>query len=274
MDTATWSTLTYGSGHTTETNQRLELSLGSLAAYISNNAYSINNVEVSVLAHTASGSSLELYLHNTKVTSSMLAQAGGTGADSLNVPTSYRMMMYGGQVYWQKNWVLGSVGTYGAYGSGITETVLKMQVAGGNIAFLNGDSLLYSEPWDSHVNSNCYIMVEGWGSSASTTEWMDNLWVRKYVSPEPSIGAFGTEQQLTSAIQSSNAGGTQKDTFNPGETICVYGTGFSPNAPLNIYVVFHQDVWNLGDVLSDVSNGPTSATTDANGNLQDRKSVV
>ena len=40
----------------------------------------------------------------------MITQAGGSGYDSLNVPTSYRIMMYGGQIYRQKNWVLGSAG--------------------------------------------------------------------------------------------------------------------------------------------------------------------
>ena len=80
--------------------------------------------------------------------------------------------------------------------------------------------------------------------------------------------SIGAETERPATLGSCDSAGTQKDTFNPSETIYAYGTGFSPNTPLTIYVVIHQDVWTTGDSLTDINHSPTSATTDATGNLQ------
>jgi len=267
MDTAIWSSLQYSNGHPTETNQRLELNLGSLAGFISKDSHYMDNVEVSVIGHPASSSSVEIYLHNTQVTSAMITQAGGTNYDSLNVPTSYRMMMYGSTVYWQKNWVWGSTGTYGTSGCGATET-LKMQVTGGTIKFLLGNSPFYSESWDSNVGRTCYVMIEGWGASTSSMSWADNLWIRKYVSSEPSVAFFGTEERVPTTVQSCDSSATPQNTFNPSDSIFVSGNGYDLTSTYNVYVVAHQQTWTDGMQFSARIGGTAaSVISDGSGNI-------
>jgi hypothetical protein len=72
----------------------------------------------------------------------------------------------------------------------------------------------------------------------------------------------------TPSVQSSDSSGLQKDQFIPTETIYATGSGYTANYPVNIFVVIHQDVWGDEDVLSDISGGPTSATSTATGVLQ------
>ena len=157
----------------------------------------------------------------------------------------------------------GSEFSDGAYNTN-AHTYELLTVSGSSCKFYVDNVLITSEHTTDVPNDDMWNFFQ----AISRTLYVDDVRLGKYVSPEPSISAFGMEEQLTGVIQSSNSAGTQKDTFNPGETIYTYGTGFSPSTSLKVYVVIHQDVWNSGDSLNDLSGGPTSATTDASGNLQ------
>jgi len=48
------------------------------------------------------------------------------------------------------------------------------------------------------------------------------------------------------SIESCNQYGSRKDQFNPGETIYVNGSGFSPNTDYNLYIVSDVSIWTNG----------------------------
>ena len=153
--------------------------------------------------------------------------------------------------------------TGGAYNTN-PHTYELLTISGSSCKFYVDNVLITSEHTTNVPNEDMWNFFY----TSGRTAYVDDVRLSKYVSSEPSISAFGTEEQLTSVIQSSNSAGTPTDTFNSGETIYASGTGFTPSTSLKIYVVIHQDVWNLGDGLADISGGFTSATSDSNGNLQ------
>lgn len=116
-------------------------------------------------------------------------------------------------------------------------TAMKLRVTGGNIAFLAGDNQYYSESWDTRIDRNCYVILEGYGSSGNT-DWADNFWIRRYVSPEPTHGSWGIEEKKSTTITVSCnpttvlKTGTQVTTIS-GQLISL-GSGVSGKA-VNLY---------------------------------------
>ena len=57
------------------------------------------------------------------------------------------------------------------------------------------------------------------------------------------------------------------DTFEEGDDICVYGTGFEADEELDLYVVTDKDHYYQGEDYQDESGAVETATTNSNGVL-------
>jgi len=197
-DPALWDAFKLQSTHVgaaTETNQRLELYVGQSATcvgFVSHDAINAQNFEMSILAHNPSISEVGFYLHTTKVTDGMST----SNQDCIDVADHcYRIMLYpaGGQCYVQKR-VNGLISELYSGTALSKENTLKIRVEDSVVQFFEGDTQRVSDSW-SLPTRNCHVIVEGWGGSTGT-DWADNFWIRKYVSPEPSHGIWGIEEQL------------------------------------------------------------------------------
>jgi N-acetylneuraminic acid mutarotase len=103
------------------------------------------------------------------------------------------------------------------------------------------------------------------GTQLRTKMYVDVVRVRKYASPSPTA-TLGTEQQPAS-IESYDDGGNMKDTFNPGDIICVKGSGYLPSTTYNIYVVSNV-IWSNGMTIPIRVSGPvTTIDSDSSGNI-------
>jgi len=72
---------------------------------------------------------------------------------------------------------------------------------------------------------------------------------------------------IPSVIETCNSSGAKKDSFIPGETVYINGTGFAPSTTYNMYVV--SDVtWTDGmPIPARISGTTTSVTSDPSGNI-------
>jgi len=190
---------TANSGTATETNQRLQLYIGQSATtvgFISHNTISTaSNFEMSILAHKQYTGHVALYLHTNRV-----ANGSTTGNfDTIDLyDNCYRIMLEGNKCYVQRRLVGSGTITILYQGSWTSsENTLKIRVEGDTIKFLEGNTQRLSETW-ALPSRNCYIVIESWGGSG--TDWADNFWIRKYVSPEPGHGSWGTEERTPTTI--------------------------------------------------------------------------
>ena len=228
-------------------NRYLQFHLGYDAGIVSQTAYYADNFEISITGgYSDSSLWYKLILHNTKVTSDMLTR----DMDAQDYPNAYLIQWQGTSFYSQKVW-----GTNCDYpdicgGSDYHEwdthtssppvsnpTTLSYQVTGGNIAFLAGDHQYYSEAWDTHINRNSYIIVEAWKNKVGLTAWVDDIWIRKYVSPEPSHGIWGSE--VTFATTTTTTLNEILGPLTVGQTSVPFSGSVSPAVPDGINVELH-----------------------------------
>jgi predicted GH43/DUF377 family glycosyl hydrolase len=209
-DPTLWDAWSWGpSGYTgaaTETNQHLQLAINqakTTVGFVSHNPISANNFEMSILAHNPTIGEVAFYLHDTHVTTGL----GPTNYDCLDIcdttnqRSCYRIMLYrDNSACWVQKKILG---VYTALYHGGTwlssENTIKIRVEDGTIKFFEGDTLRASDTY-SLPTRNPYIIIEGWGQSNIGTDWADNFWIRRYVSPEPGHGAWGIEEKKSTTI--------------------------------------------------------------------------
>lgn len=187
-DTDIWDVVSDGTGNPNEVNQRLELACpigADVAGYITKISHSIHNVEMRILGHNTVIQSAILGLHSTKV----------TDFTPFSFPQSYRAMLYNeaDMFYVQKRMNGGVVVLYGA-GWISSENIIKIRIEDDTIRFYEGVTERASEGW-SPATRDMFISLygRGWGVNVGT-DWVDTFWIRKFVSPEPTHGDWGSEE--------------------------------------------------------------------------------
>jgi len=190
-DVTLWDELKYGGGTVAEVNQRLEVTCPAdkdVAGYVSVSPHTLNNVVLEIIAHKTQIQEVELFISLTKTTS-------GNPWDGANW---YRVMLFrhvteGHRFYAQK--CVNNTKTTLYYGTSIsTEEKISIRIEDNIIRFFEQDTERANESW-SLSSRNCYIYLYGRGGGGfNGTDWIDNFWIRKYVSPEPSHGTWGSEE--------------------------------------------------------------------------------
>jgi hypothetical protein len=236
---AQWDAFKLQSSHVgtaAETNQRLELFIGQSATavgFVSHDPLYAQGFEMSILAHNPTIGEVGFYLHTTKVTDGMST----SNQDCIDVADHcYRIMLYptGGQCYVQRR-VSGIISDLYSGTSSGKENTLKIRVEEDTVRFFEGDAERASESW-ALPTKNCYVIIEGWGGSTGT-DWADSFWIRKYVSPEPSHGVWGSEEQLTTELS--------VDPFSIEKTYNDIGTTFQANVTITEVTDFQGFDLNL-----------------------------
>ncbi len=95
-------------------------------------------------------------------------------------------------------------------------------------------------------------------------------WIKaSYESERDDLLDFGIEElAVPPTAGSSNSGGTENNTFYPGETVYAYGTGFPASTPVDVYIVPDQDWSDQDPIPADVSgDGMNTIVTDGSGVL-------
>jgi len=189
-DTEIWDTVNYGTGSPNEVNQRLEIYVpahADWAGYVSKNYHEGYNFEVQILAHNTVIDSIELFIHTTKV----------TAGNPYDYDDWYRVMLYhheGRNRFYAQKRVAGTATTlyYGAWLS--SEEKIKIRVKNNTVELYEQDILRASDTY-ALGSRNIYIIVGGRGYEISVgTDWLDNVWIRKYVDPEPTHDVWGSEE--------------------------------------------------------------------------------
>jgi len=187
-DVTLWDKYEWGGGSVAENNQRLETTCPinpSGAGYVSVGAHTINNVELRILAHNTAISSLQLCLCLTKV----------TGANVGNENDWYRVLLFLGTTQYYAQKMVGGVGPTTLY-NGVwlsNEEEVKMRIEDGTIRFFEQETERANEAW-ALGSRDCYIYIAGYGGVNVGMDWADTFWIRKYVNPEPTHGAWGDEE--------------------------------------------------------------------------------
>lgn len=188
-DTGLWDTVIVGTGSPTEVNQRLEMDVstsGDMAGYVSVNAKTLNTVAMKVRAYNPLPQTVDLVICLTKV----------IGNNYFDEQNWYRIMLYhngGNKCYVQKK-VDGGVTMLYSGNFIAEENNLEIRIEDSIVKFFEGTTERASESW-SLSSRNCYIYLVSRGYSFNVgTTWEDAFWIRKYVSPEPSHGAWGSEE--------------------------------------------------------------------------------
>jgi len=99
--------------------------------------------------------------------------------------------------------------------------------------------------------------------------WPDDQW---YGNPMASTWALLVLEKaapvIFAAIQSCDAAGIEKNTFNPVENVYAEGSDYAPSTTYDIYVVSHKATWNPGDAIPPRIAGTLQAiTSDASGKI-------
>jgi len=189
-DVEIWDTVIYGTGNVNETNQRLEINVPAdtdYAGYVSKDYHSGHNFQVEILAHNTEIQSLELYIHTTKVTND----------NPWLYDDCYRVLLLNelGEFRAQKR-VSGEITTLYSGSLLANEEKIKIRVKDDTVELYEGDVLRASDTY-ALGSRNIYIIVGGRGHSPYVgTDWLDNVWIRKYVDPEPSHGDWGAEESI------------------------------------------------------------------------------
>jgi len=189
FDTSRWDEVDVGTGDAIEQNQRMELYVPAdtdCAQIVTKNAINIQNRLI------------EVYLNNTVISEVGLVL-------SLTKPT--------GGWFAEPNWYMGRL-----YRSTLTNKFrFERKVDGSHTLLYGGSPISWSEKVQFRITNttikgfeqttqrfsetyqlssyNCYIGIKSRGLSGYLgTDWVDNILIRKYVDPEPSHGAWGTEE--------------------------------------------------------------------------------
>ena len=191
-DTGIWDIVEEENGSPSEANQRLECvnpTAGSGSGYVTVNNFSMNNVEMRVFLSNLTISSMELAISNQKV----IDDNPSTTDDW------YKVMMYNATNFF---YVQGEVAGGGAnvlYSGGwlADEGIVKIRIENGTIRLYEQDTERHNEAF-ALTSRDCYIYIYGRSGVAEFvgTDWADAFWIRKYVSPEPSLGAWGAEEGI------------------------------------------------------------------------------
>jgi hypothetical protein len=78
---------------------------------------------------------------------------------------------------------------------------------------------------------------------------------------------LGTPPTKPSYVVSSDASGTERNTFDLSENVYCYAGNLPKNTEVKIYVVDNKDDWKIGDPLTDVSGGVELVTTNSSGGI-------
>jgi hypothetical protein len=186
QDTAIWDTVIKRTGSPNEVNQRLEIYVpvnGDYAGYVSASSHSGYNFEVQFLGHNTVIQGLELYIHTTKVTTD----------NPYSYNDWYRMLFNAHYNLYAQKRVAGTVTTFYSGVLLSTEQKLKIRVKDNIVELYEADTLRASDTY-ALGSRNIYIIVSGRGADDVGTDWLDNVWIRKFVDPEPSHGAWGSEE--------------------------------------------------------------------------------
>jgi len=220
IDTNKWYEENYGGADCVEQNQRMELtgtSANSWAQLVSQNTINIQNTELKVRLRNAVADRVDLYLSLTKP-----ASGGGHIYDQPNYYRSF-LEKYEGLYFRVARKVNGS-GTLLYQGSYLSnDEDIKVRVAGNTIYFFEQDTQRYSETYQLS-SYNCYIVFNGGFVSGTTgTDWVDELRVRKYVSPEPAFSSADAEEKLI--ILSDSGSGIDIIGTKENFSLADYGNG-------------------------------------------------
>ena len=80
--------------------------------------------------------------------------------------------------------------------------------------------------------------------------------------------AASSELKSCHSFESGDPYGAQKDTFNPGEDVYVYGDGFTFSTTLDIHIVNDKATWQDGDTIpSRVAGTATTVSSDTSGKI-------
>jgi len=207
IDTGIWTANTASSQ--SEESQRLEIrDTTGYAGYRAVSTASFIVCEVFVTAYVNSIDSIGLYLSLTSASGNPVSQAN-----------LYRMFLsrWDSKLYIQKRVSSSTTTLYsGAYTA--SPEKLKIRIEGTTVKFLEQSTQRASEAWSFAVD-DVYILLIGyrpltagiWGS-------FNDFFSRKYVSPGPAHGAWGSEEQAneapnTPSVPSGPSSGFQNTTY-------------------------------------------------------------
>lgn len=192
-DPTLWDELTYTGGSVAEANQRLEMTCPAVpsgAGYVSVGTQAINNVELRILANNTVISLVQLIISLTKVTNT--EPSSGTN-------DWYKVMLYhhgNANSFYAQRRVSGAAVVTLYNGLWLSsEEEIKLRIENGTVRLIEQDTERANEAW-ALASRDCYIYICGRGGLVGFTgmDWADNFWARKYVSPEPTLGAWGSEE--------------------------------------------------------------------------------
>lgn len=182
-----WDELRVGAGAPTEQNQRLELSVpsaGSEAGFVSHAVHDFHNLELRVLGHNTVIQELVIYLHTTKV----------TNQNPWTPDHWYRFMMYcHGTLYVQRK-VSGVSSTLYSGALMSTEELLRIRLENNTIRFYEQDTQRATENWALPSRAIYIILAGSETAGYRGMDWFDTFWIREFVTPEPTHGAWGSEE--------------------------------------------------------------------------------
>jgi hypothetical protein len=105
-------------------------------------------------------------------------------------------------------------------------------------------------------------------TSGTTFTWTTNAWYYAYAFPFLLSGFQPQTTLVTPTVQSTTSTGVIKNEFSIIDTIYASGQYFNGADTVDIYIVTHQDIWSLNDLLVDQSGGKETATTTGAGVLE------
>ena len=197
INTGLWDKVEYNGASVAERNQRLEMTCPvgeSGSGLVTKNTYTMDNVEISVLAHNTEISSIMLEICTTKTTNS----------NPYNESNWYGVFLFhhnGIDRFYAQKKVGGTVTTL-YYGSWLSsQEIIKLRIENGVVKFYEQNTLRASTTWEL-PSQNCYIYIHGRSGSSSYTgtDWADNFVVSSLVVEETPISAKALYNALISNV--------------------------------------------------------------------------
>jgi hypothetical protein len=241
-DTQVWDKLIVGTGSPNEVNQRLETydpAGDDFAGYVSGSSHSGYNFELQVLVHNTALAGMEVYIHTTKV----------TAKNPYFYNDWYRILFNWQTGFFAQKRVNGIISTLYSGDLVSTEQRVKIRVKDSVVELYEGDTLRASDAY-ALGSRNIYIIVCGRGATGAVgTDWFDNVWVRKYVDPEPSHGAWGSEEIAEPPVASF--------TYSPANPKTGEPILFNASLSTSTGGTLVNYEWNFGDGNVTPTSNPT-----------------